>query len=200
MERLWSWWGQNDAVIESYFNRIFTNQDDTQLDAVEKAVKNQFWEKNPDNIFQDWSENSALMGTDPLKAPAEVVMKYMSYNNGIFEGKDVDSRNDKAEFRKSALKALKAIDSNEHGTNPEFMLNLFLKWFDRVGFGENSYAQHISWLRTARGIKNIGTEKDLRKPVQTEEGVLMIDMKRYKGDEQNVLLDYLFKGTVLALK
>lgn len=74
-----------------------------------------------------------------------------------------------------------------------------MKIFGNAGFSESHYPKIVSYIRTARRVKNYGVGRDLRVPLDTA-GTNLVSTGSYVGDEANVILDYLFRGEILKLK
>lgn len=76
------------------------------------------------------------------------------------------------------------------------MMKLFLKIFNGAGFSETSYPIIICYLRSARRVAGQGDKDIVLKRSASE----VYNAGKYQPSDANVLLDYLFRGNVLAAR
>lgn len=62
-----------------------------------------------------------------MLASPSTIRRNKSYDRSGFTGKDVDEKNDKADFWKSVLQDLRKVEHYDHGA--EFLLKQFITWF-----------------------------------------------------------------------
>lgn len=208
LDGLWSRWGQNAKEIDEYF--IGLKSQPLSSDPIERAVQEQYWEKNPDNVDASWSGNSGVTGHYAMLASPEVIQQNKQYKRDGFDGKTLEDRQDKAKFWTTLLTSLKA---QEETAKPDFFLKLFLTRFKNDGFSEASYPKHISWIRTAQSVSALiqqekdvtfdvpkdGTKEPDSLPIPEDEkkNQIKINAGKYVGREADLILEYLFQGTVL---
>lgn len=209
LDRLWAWWHTNASAIDNYF--LSLQSKDASSDPIEKAVQDQYWTKDGDNVDANWSANPGITGHYAILASPEVIFQNKRYTrDGLFEGKEPEDRNDKADFWKTIKSKLESAETQ--GAKPEFFLQLFLKWFKEEGFSESSYPEHISWIKTAQAVRKqhhsgrwIGfdvsrNDIDDLDESNSNSNNITINMGSYKKDDSKSLLQYLFKGHVLDNK
>ncbi|MDO4714448.1 MAG: hypothetical protein Q4B28_07600 [bacterium] len=78
LDGLWSRWGQNAEEIDKYF--IGLKSQPLSSDPIERAVQEQYWEKNPDNVDASWAGNSGITGHYAMLASPEVIEQNKRYN------------------------------------------------------------------------------------------------------------------------
>ena len=191
MDHLWHWWDMNQGQVNSYFDSLFVREGD--FDEVEKKVNAQLWKTQSDNVYPAWAANPALMSIKALQKGTEIFRENMKYDRDGFMGNSVDAKNDKAMFRKDLTAELKA---KQEDIWAEDMMKLFLKIFNGAGFSETSYPTIISYLRSARRVAGQGNWDVVLKRSASE----VYNAGKYQPSDANVLLDYLFRGNVLAAR
>ena len=191
MDHLWHWWDMNQGQVDGYFDSLFVRKEG--FDEVEKKVNAQLWKTQSDNVYPAWAANPALMSIKALQKGTEIFRENMKYDRDGFMGNSVDAKNDKAMFRKDLTGELKA---KQEAIWPKNMMKLFLKIFNGAGFSETSYPIIICYLRSARRVAGQGDKDIVLKRSASE----VYNAGKYQPSDANVLLDYLFRGNVLAAR
>ena len=187
-------WRENEKAIDNYFLKLKSS--DCAHDPILKAVQDKLWERSEDNLDGDWASNSWLTGHYAMLASPSTISRNKSYDRSWFTGKDIDEKNDKADFWTKVLDDLNKAKDLPNA--PEFLLRQFVTWFVP---SEWDYSELISWIRTANAVKNYGTKKAISFTIQDESGKRnpFSSSAMYKQTDARDVLWYLFKGKVLRL-
>lgn len=187
------WRRNNQEDIDDFFKEL--KGKDCRNDSTLKAIQDKMREKNEDNLDGDWAGNSWITGHYAILASPSTIGRNKSYDRSWFTGKDIDEKNDKADFWKDVLKDLKNISKRPNG--PEFLLKQFVT---RFVSSEGEYSEIISWLKTANAVKKYGPGKALHIPTHSTDPSVpqsVYSTAGYKNRDYKDLLWYLFKGKVL---
>lgn len=125
LDNLDVWRRENGSDIDNYFKELKSR--DCDNDPILKSIQDKLRERNEDNLDGDWAGNSGITGHYAILASPSTIARNRSYDRSGFTGKDVDEKNDKADFWKAVLKDLKGISNRPNG--PEFLLKQFVTRF-----------------------------------------------------------------------